>query len=39
LELQADIERYTLVFDHLRALALSPEQSVEFIGEVAASMT
>jgi hypothetical protein len=39
LELQADIERYTLVFGQLRASALSPEQSVEFIGQVAASMT
>lgn len=39
LELPADIERYTLVFDHLRASALSPEQSVEFIGQAAASMT
>jgi transcriptional regulator with XRE-family HTH domain len=38
LELPADIERYTLVFDHLRASALSPDQSVEFIGHVAASM-
>ena len=39
LELQADIERYTLVFDHLRASALSPEQSVDFIGQMAANMT
>ena len=39
LETAADIERYTLVFDHLRAAALSPERTAEFIGEVADSMT
>lgn len=39
LETAADIERYTLVFDHLRASALSPERSAEFIGQVASSMT
>jgi transcriptional regulator with XRE-family HTH domain len=39
LETPADIERYTLVFDHLRATALSPERSTELIGHVADSMT
>jgi transcriptional regulator with XRE-family HTH domain len=39
LEAAADIERYTLVFDHLRASALSPQHSMEFIGQVADSMT
>lgn len=39
LETAADIERYTLVFDHLRATALSPQRSAEFIGEVADGMT
>jgi hypothetical protein len=35
----ADVQRYTLVFDHLRASALSPEASAEFVGQVTASMT
>ena len=39
LETAADLERYTLVFDHLRASALSPEQSAGFIGQVASGMT
>jgi transcriptional regulator with XRE-family HTH domain len=39
LETPADIERYTLVFDHLRASALSPSRSVELIQRVAAGMT
>ena len=39
LETDADIERYTLVFDHLRASALSPDRSAEFIGQMADSMT
>ncbi len=39
LETATDIERYTLVFDHLRASALSPQRSAEFIGHLAASMT
>ena len=38
LETPADIERYTLIFDHLRASALSPERSVAFIGQVASNM-
>jgi len=38
LETAADIERYTLVFDHLRASALSPELSVALISEVADAM-
>jgi transcriptional regulator with XRE-family HTH domain len=39
LETAADIERYTLVFDHLRASALSPDLSAALIGEVADAMT
>ena len=39
LETSADIERYTLVFDHLRASALSPEQSVDFISQLVSGMT
>lgn len=39
LETRADIERYTLVFDHLRATALSPEQSADFISQAASGMT
>jgi transcriptional regulator with XRE-family HTH domain len=39
LETLGDVERYTLVFDHLRASALSPERSVAFIGQVADNMT
>jgi hypothetical protein len=39
LETRADIERYTLVFDHLRAIALSPEQSADFISQAASGMT
>ena len=38
LETDADIDRYTLVFDHLRAAALSPERSAEFITQAASSM-
>ena len=38
LETPADIERYTFVFDHLRATALSPERSTELIGQVADNM-
>jgi transcriptional regulator with XRE-family HTH domain len=39
LETTADIERYTLVFDHLRATALAPERSAELIKQAASSMT
>jgi hypothetical protein len=39
LEAAPDIERYTLIFDHLRASALAPERSAEFINQVATSMT
>ena len=39
LETAADVERYTLVFDYLRASAPSPERSAEFIGQVASGMT
>jgi transcriptional regulator with XRE-family HTH domain len=38
LETAADIERYTLVFDHLRAMALSPERSAGLIRAVAETM-
>lgn len=38
LEAAADIERYTLIFDHLRASALAPERSAEFISQVASEM-
>jgi len=38
LESAADIERYTLVFDHLRASALPPDQSAAFIGQAADAM-
>jgi Domain of unknown function (DUF5753) len=38
LETTADVERYTLILDHLRASALSPDRSAEFIGEVVSSM-
>jgi transcriptional regulator with XRE-family HTH domain len=38
LETPADIERYTLIFDHLRASALAPERSAEFISQMAKSM-
>ncbi|SEG24136.1 Death domain-containing protein [Thermomonospora echinospora] len=34
-----EVERYSLVFDHLRARALGPEQTVEFIQQVAAELT
>jgi transcriptional regulator with XRE-family HTH domain len=39
LETAADIERYTLVFDHVRASALSSERSADFISQVARGMT
>ena len=39
LETAADIERYTLVFNHLRASALPPERSADFIAQVASGMT
>lgn len=38
LETTAEIERYMLIFDHLRASALSPERSAELIGQVASGM-
>jgi transcriptional regulator with XRE-family HTH domain len=38
LEAAADADRYTLIFDHLRATALSPERSREFISQVASIM-
>ncbi|GGU97431.1 transcriptional regulator [Actinomadura cremea] len=39
LEEPGDIERYTLVIDHLRASALPPEASVRFIRRVADGLT
>jgi transcriptional regulator with XRE-family HTH domain len=39
LEMLADLDRYTLVFDYLRASALSPDRSAEFIAWVASGMT
>ena len=39
LETPADIDRYTLIFDHLRASAFAPERSAEFIAQVASNMT
>jgi transcriptional regulator with XRE-family HTH domain len=39
LEETAQIDRYTLVFDHLRATALSTTESASFIARVAAEMT
>jgi transcriptional regulator with XRE-family HTH domain len=38
LEAAADIERYTLIFDHLRASALAPERSAEFVKQAVGSM-
>ena len=39
LEMPADLDRYTLVFDYLRASALSPDRSAELIAQVASAMT
>ena len=39
LEMPGDLERYTLIFDHLRASALSPERSATHISQAADSMT
>jgi Domain of unknown function (DUF5753) len=39
LETPADLERYTLVFDYLRATALSPDRSAKLIAQVASGMT
>jgi transcriptional regulator with XRE-family HTH domain len=39
LEETAEIERYTLMFDHLRASALSTSESASLIARVAAEMT
>ena len=38
LETLGDIERYTVVFDHLRAAAYSPQRSASFIEQVASDM-
>lgn len=37
LELPADVRRYALMFDHLRAAALKPDDSVELISEFASA--
>jgi hypothetical protein len=39
LEIPADLERYTLVFDYLRATGLSPDRSADLIAQVATGMT
>jgi transcriptional regulator with XRE-family HTH domain len=38
LEKDKDLRRYTLVFDHLRAAALPPDESIPFIEEVARAL-
>jgi transcriptional regulator with XRE-family HTH domain len=38
LEKDKDLRRYTLVFDHLRAAALPPDESVPFIEQIAGSL-
>jgi transcriptional regulator with XRE-family HTH domain len=35
LEEQSDVQRYTLMFDHLRASALSPDDSMQMVSEAA----
>ncbi|MFC0108671.1 helix-turn-helix domain-containing protein [Kibdelosporangium aridum] len=35
LEEQADVQRYTLMFDHLRASAASPDDSVHLVSQIA----
>ena len=37
-ETPADVTRYTLMFEHLRALALSPDDSVTLVRNVAEGM-
>jgi transcriptional regulator with XRE-family HTH domain len=39
LEHEADVRRYALVFDHLRAVALSPDESVGLIATIAEQTT
>lgn len=39
LEMPADVRRYSLMFDHLRATALKPDDSVRLIAEYAARNT
>jgi Domain of unknown function (DUF5753) len=36
LEEEAELERYTLMFEHLRAAALSPDSTVELLGAIVA---
>lgn len=38
LEMPADVRRYSLMFDHLRACALKPDDTVELIAQAAARM-
>jgi len=39
LEKDKDLRRYTLVFDHLRAAALPPDESISFIDDVARTIS
>ena len=39
LETPAEVERYTVLFDHLRAVALSPSDSVRTLADVAGRLT
>jgi transcriptional regulator with XRE-family HTH domain len=39
LESEIDISRFTAIFEHLRALALSPERSVSFLRRIASRQT
>lgn len=39
LERDTDVRRFTVIFEHLRAAALSPAESVRLVREVAAKMT
>jgi hypothetical protein len=38
LEREADVRRFTVIFEHLRAAALNPKDSVRLVGEVAAKI-
>jgi hypothetical protein len=35
LELTPDVERYSLMFDHLRAAALKPDDSIDLVAQAA----
>lgn len=39
LESPADVSRYTMIFDNLRAVALSPDDSVAFVTQLAGKIT